>query len=145
MARLKKRAMWRSIGTSTSHNVETTITAELAKHADLLSSVVASFSSRALRALRSSSCGVVCIGLALTGCSKPADAPTKQSPTYKLRQVELPDLSHAVPSVQQQLRDGYTALKKRIDAPSASPDELALAYGQMGMLLMAAEYRGEAE
>jgi tetratricopeptide (TPR) repeat protein len=110
MARLKKRAMWRSIGTR--------------------------ISGRVLVGL---------VALTLAACSKPADAPTKPSPTYKLRQVELPDLSHAVPSVQQQLRDGYAALKNIVDAPSASPDELALAYGQMGMLLMAAEYRGEAE
>ena len=88
---------------------------------------------------------VIALVLTLTGCSKPADAPAKTSPTYTLRQVELPSLSRAAPSVQQQLRDGYASLKKKIDAPSTSPDELAVAYGQMGMLLMAAEYRGEAE
>jgi len=88
---------------------------------------------------------VVAIALAIGGCSKPADAPAKPSATYTLREVELPDLSHAVPSVKQQLRDGYATLKQKINAPAAAPDELALAYGQMGMLLMAAEYRGEAE
>src|SRR5436190_2612073 len=83
---------------------------------------------------------VILVALALAGCSKPADAPPP-SPTYTLRQVELPDVSRAATSVQQQLREGYATLKKKIDAPSASPDELGAAYGQMGMLLMAAEYR----
>jgi tetratricopeptide (TPR) repeat protein len=87
----------------------------------------------------------IVVVLVLAGCSKPAEAPAHSSPTYTLRQVELPDVSHAAASVQQQLRDGYAALKKKIDAPSASSEELGLAYGQMGMLLMAAEYRGEAE
>jgi tetratricopeptide (TPR) repeat protein len=87
-------------------------------------------------------CGSV---IAFAGCSKPADAPAKPSPTHTPRQVELPDLSHAAASVQTQLRDGYATFKKKVDAPSASADELGAAYGQMGMLLLAAEYRGEAE
>jgi tetratricopeptide (TPR) repeat protein len=82
--------------------------------------------------------------LAISGCSKP-EAPARPAPTYTLREVSLPDLSHAAPSVQQQLRDGYAALKKKIDAPATPSDELGAAYGQMGMLLLAAEYRGEAE
>ncbi len=86
-----------------------------------------------------------CVLVAVTACgTKPAVTATA-SPTYTLRPVELPDLAHAAPSVQQQLRDGYTALKKKLDAPATPPDELGAAYGQMGMLLMAAEYRGEAE
>ena len=82
--------------------------------------------------------------VAVVGCSKP-EAPAKPTPTYTLRQVTLPDLAHAAPSVQQQLRDGYAALKKKIDAPATPTEELGAAYGQMGMLLLAAEYRGEAE
>jgi len=78
-------------------------------------------------------------------CSSKPEAPANPSPTYTLREVTLPDLAHAAPSVQQQLRDGYARLKQKIDAPSTPPDELAAAYGQMGMLLLAAEYRGEAE
>ena len=62
-----------------------------------------------------------------------------------MRSVTLPDLSHAAPSVQQQLKDGYAALQAKVNATSTPPDEMAAAYGQMGMLLMAAEYRGEAE
>ena len=82
--------------------------------------------------------------LLAAGCSRP-DAPAKASPTYTLRKVTLPDLSRAAPSVQQQLREGYAALQKKVDGAATPADELGLAYGQLGMLLMAAEYRGEAE
>ncbi|HXD75725.1 MAG TPA: tetratricopeptide repeat protein [Vicinamibacterales bacterium] len=77
------------------------------------------------------------------GCSKPQ--PAKPSPTYTLRKLELPDLGHATSSVQQQLRDGYAQLQAKINAPSTPSEQLGQAYGQFGMLLMAAEYRGEAE
>jgi tetratricopeptide (TPR) repeat protein len=90
------------------------------------------------------SCSAVLVLALVVGCSKP-EAPAKPTPTYTLRQVSLPDLAHATPSVQQQLRDGYAALKKKIDAPATPTAELGVAYGQMGMLLLAAEYRDEAE
>jgi tetratricopeptide (TPR) repeat protein len=78
--------------------------------------------------------------------SKPEPPPpAKQAPTYTLRKITLPDLARAAPSVQQQLRDMYASLQTRVDAPNTPTDQLALAYGQMGMLLMAAEYREEAE
>jgi tetratricopeptide (TPR) repeat protein len=57
----------------------------------------------------------------------------------------LPDLSHATPSVQDQLREGYRALTRTIETPGTSPSDLGEAYGRMAMLLMAAEYRDEAE
>jgi len=91
---------------------------------------------------------VVVLALAVAACSaKPPEPaqPAKSARTYTLRKVTLPDLSHALPSVQQQLRDLYASLERKIGASSTPSDELALAYGQMGMLLMAAEYRGEAE
>jgi tetratricopeptide (TPR) repeat protein len=120
--------MWRSISTRRFDKLSvTTINAEVAKHAK--------------RALRWPLC---VLALAVAGCSKP-EAPPKPTPTYTLREVTLPDLSHAAPSVQQQLRDGYATLKKKIDAPATPTEELGAAYGQMGMLLLAAEYRGEAE
>ena len=67
-------------------------------------------------------------------------APT--SPT--LRKVSLPDLSHAAPSVQEPAPRGFAALTRSID-DRIRHAESAAAYGQMGMLLMAAEYRDEAE
>jgi tetratricopeptide (TPR) repeat protein len=74
-----------------------------------------------------------------------APAPAKPAATYTLRNVTLPDLSHAAPSVQQQIRDVYASLQSKITGTSTPKEQLALAYGQMGMILMAAEYRSEAE
>src|SRR5438874_1906818 len=83
--------------------------------------------------------------LAIAACSSKPAPPAKASPTYTLRKVTLPDLSHAAPSVQQQLRDGFARLEAKINGAATPTEELGAAYGQMGMLLMAAEYRGEAE
>src|SRR4029077_6516571 len=62
-----------------------------------------------------------------------------------LRPVALPELSRASESVRRQLRDAYASLTRKIADGSTGPSELGAAYGQMGMLLMAAEYRDEAE
>src|SRR5215467_4081395 len=78
--------------------------------------------------------------------SKPEPPPpAKQAPTYTLRKITLPDLARAAPSVQQQLRNMYASLQKKVDAANTPTDQLALAYGEMGTLLMAAEYREDAE
>src|SRR5262249_2185392 len=71
------------------------------------------------------------------GCRAPATPP--------LRPVALPDVSRAAESVQSQLRERYDAMARATANPKASPGELAAAYGRMGMLLMAAEYRDPAE
>jgi tetratricopeptide (TPR) repeat protein len=62
-----------------------------------------------------------------------------------LRPVSLPELSRASESVRRQLRDAYASLTRKVEEGSTSTSELAAAYGHMGMLLMAAEYRDEAE
>jgi len=62
-----------------------------------------------------------------------------------LRPVSLPDLSRASESVRRQLRDAYASLTRSIDESSTTSAQLAQAHGRMGMLLMAAEYRDEAE
>ena len=62
-----------------------------------------------------------------------------------LRAVSLPDLSGAADSVRAQITERYDALTRAAAEPKASPRELADAYGAMGMLLMAAEYREAAE
>ena len=66
-------------------------------------------------------------------------------PVAALRRVALPDLSHASPSVQDQLREGHAVLTRSIETAGIRPADLGDAYGRMGMLLMAAEYRDEAE
>ena len=88
------------------------------------------------------------IALFAGACSSKPEAPAppaKPASTYTLRKVTLPDLSHAAPSVQQQLQDVYASLQRKIDGTSTPNDQLALAYGQMGMILMAAEYNDQAE
>src|SRR4051812_18207169 len=136
MAGSKRRPMWRSIGTPIFGSAR--FPPEVRLKADTTSGGRSVY-------LQVDLLIAACVLLLAWGCSSKPAAPAKASPTYTLRQVTLPDLAHAVPSVQQQLRDGYARLKQKIDAPSTPPDELGAAYGQMGMLLLAAEYRGEAE
>ncbi|HJZ70932.1 MAG TPA: tetratricopeptide repeat protein [Vicinamibacterales bacterium] len=71
------------------------------------------------------------------GCRPPARPP--------LHAVSLPDLSRAAESVEAQLRERYASLTSVTANPRAPAGELADAFGTMGMLLMAAEYRDAAE
>jgi tetratricopeptide (TPR) repeat protein len=59
--------------------------------------------------------------------------------------VSLPDLAGASTAAQQQLRDAYAALTTKIEERGVSDADLGSAYGDMGKLLMAAEYRDAAE
>lgn len=58
--------------------------------------------------------------------------------------VTLPELSRVDPGVQAQVRERYETLKRAMDG-SSTPAELATAYGQLGMVLQAAEYHDVAE
>jgi len=82
----------------------------------------------------------VAVFAAATACSRPRGA-ERAAPGS----VSLPDLSRASESVKAQLRDSYASLTRTIGAQNATPSERAAAYGRMGMLFMAAEYRDEAE
>ena len=62
-----------------------------------------------------------------------------------LRPVTLPDLSRVSPSVRQQLTEQYAALTAAIEKTTVPDAELGAAYGEMGKLLMAAEFPAEAE
>ena len=77
---------------------------------------------------------------AAVACSRPGSE-ERTAPTP----VSLPDLTRASESVKAQLRDSYASLTRTIGARNATPSERATAYGRMGMLFMAAEYRDEAE
>jgi tetratricopeptide (TPR) repeat protein len=70
--------------------------------------------------------------------AKPADRQT-------LRPVTLPDLSKASPPVQQQVREAYALLNEAKGKPGIADADLARAYGDLGKLLMAAEFREAAE
>ena len=97
--------------------------------------------------------GSTMTGLLLSAaCSPPG--PTEQgSPTSGAlsqasgteRAVSLPDLSKATVSVQTQIRDRHSALLGTIGNRSAPPADRANAYGEMGKLLMAAQYLDAAE
>lgn len=86
----------------------------------------------------------VVIGLVLvvSACSAPAKP---ASARRALQPVLLPDVSRVSESVERQLRDRYASLTMKIQAPGTTPAELAEAYGEMGTLLMAAEYLDGAE
>jgi tetratricopeptide (TPR) repeat protein len=58
--------------------------------------------------------------------------------------ISFPDVSRAPASVQRQLRERFDALTREVERTSSGP-ALATAYGDMGMLFMAAEYTDAAE
>ena len=92
---------------------------------------------RARRTIARAARSAVAVWLLAAGCRAPSRP--------RLVAVSLPELEGAAESVRAQLRDRYAALTRATDNPKASPNELADAYGAMGMLLMAAEYREQAE
>jgi tetratricopeptide (TPR) repeat protein len=82
-----------------------------------------------------------------TGASAPPDSASRPAPVDRqtLRAVSLPELSKLDAPVQQQLRDGYAALTAKTGNPATSDADLGFGYGEMGKLLMAAEFRDAAE
>jgi tetratricopeptide (TPR) repeat protein len=84
-----------------------------------------------------------CRGDAVKPAAPPA-AVAASGGAAAIRPVTLPDLSRATPGVQRQLRERYASLMTTKAANPAAGD-LARAYGEMGMMFMAAEYNGEAE
>jgi tetratricopeptide (TPR) repeat protein len=59
--------------------------------------------------------------------------------------VTLPDLSQMAESAQKQIRDRHATLLRTIGTRSSSVADLGNAYGEMGKLLMAAQYADAAE
>ena len=76
---------------------------------------------------------------AIAGCGP------SRPPRDLLHQVSLPDLARATDRVQAQLRAQYASLTEKRQTPATPPAELATAFGEMGRLFMAAEYRHAAE
>jgi len=81
--------------------------------------------------------------VATVSCA-PSSAP-KIVDRGSLRAVVLPDLSRLEESVQAQLRERYDALTAKQQDPRAPAADLGNEYGEMGRLLMAAEFRDPAE
>jgi tetratricopeptide (TPR) repeat protein len=62
-----------------------------------------------------------------------------------LRPVGLPDLARVDETVQMQARERYARLTSVMKDPNAQSSDLASAYGELGMVLQAAEYFDAAE
>jgi len=56
------------------------------------------------------------------------------------RPVALPDVSRLAKSVQAQVRERHSALMAKLEGRTTPPAELGDAYGELGLILMAAEY-----
>ncbi len=82
------------------------------------------------------------IAIAVAGCASKRDATAERQ---ALKPVTLPDLSRAEASVQQQIQETHAALMAKANASGTNAPDLANAYGEMGKLLMAAEYLEAAE
>ena len=79
----------------------------------------------------------------LTGaCSAPPSAAT---PGRRLLAVSVPELTRVEAGVQEQIRQRYASLNSKLATSTASDAELATAYGELGMVLQAAEYFDAAE
>jgi tetratricopeptide (TPR) repeat protein len=82
---------------------------------------------------------VAVLAILCAGCSRPPQKPSVQA-------VALPDVSVLVqPAAREQLRSAYDALDAKIGDASTPAADLANAYGEMGRLLMAAEFTVAAE
>jgi tetratricopeptide (TPR) repeat protein len=96
--------------------------------------------------------GVMC--LSLTACGQNVTStpqisserpPNPPQVRNSLKPCSLPDAAGAGAAVQKQLQDRHSALMKVMQDPAASNEALAAAYGDLGKILMSAEYRDGAE
>lgn len=85
--------------------------------------------------------------MASGACRQPPDAAARSQPAAAspespdaLRDVTLPDLSNVDQAVREQAREMHESLQRARANANTPREELALAYGQLGMLLHAAEY-----
>src|SRR5437867_12781435 len=91
---------------------------------------------RPLAALVRLSAATCVWALVMGGCGSNRAVPAK---------VILPDLSRVAQSVRDQIASQYSASMQAIENPAASDADRAAAYAEIGVLLMAADYRGAAE
>jgi tetratricopeptide (TPR) repeat protein len=80
-----------------------------------------------------------------SAASAPASSTTSRATRQTLRHVSLPNLSNTGESARNQINDRYALLMTKVDNPDASALDLASAYGELGKILMAAEYFEVAE
>ena len=103
--------------------------------------------------LRSARSVVTAVALVAGACGSPREtesltataAPLETPDGRPLRSVVLPDLAKLAPSVQEQIRERHTSLMLKRGNRETPVPELSDAYGEMGKLLMAAEFADAAE
>lgn len=87
-------------------------------------------------------CGSANETTSLAGPSQPSSSRPDRT---ALHRVSLPDLSGAAAPVQRQLNEAFASLTAKAQNPMTADSDLGAAYGEMGKLLMAAQFRGTAE
>ena len=89
----------------------------------------------------------ICVLLILLGgCARQREAPTGSPDNARAMQpCLLPDLGSAVEPVQLQLRERYASVAAKVNDKSTPAPALAAAYGELGKLLMAAEFLDAAQ
>jgi tetratricopeptide (TPR) repeat protein len=98
---------------------------------------VASLTRLALQAI-----GVTTL-LAVSACHQPPTVPPP-APAVVIHSIALPDLGNAPAPLQQLVRERYAAAERAGTSPAPDPSR-ARAYGELGMVLLAAEYFPTAE
>jgi tetratricopeptide (TPR) repeat protein len=79
--------------------------------------------------------------------TSPAQTRSTATPADRqaMRAVSLPDLSRMEKPVQEQMREAYSSLLLKRENPATPASDLGHAYGELGNLLLAAEYLDAAE
>src|ERR1700733_8104886 len=98
-----------------------------------------------LAAVLAGACGSNGGTIASTSASTSSSPPEASPDRRTVKAISLPDLSGVEPSVARQLRDGYASLTATMQKSTTTDADLGTAYGEMGRLLLAAEYRDAAE
>jgi tetratricopeptide (TPR) repeat protein len=109
---------------------------------------------RLLAALTTLSCTQLALAIACTSSNDTGappetqavlkDAKPAKTSDQEVRPVSLPDLSRSPRQVQEQVRERFAVVEQAIEG-KAPAEELARAYGEVGVILMAAEYPAVAE
>lgn len=86
-----------------------------------------------------------CGGAGSSGSGRPAATAPAAFEWSGPQPVDQPDLSRLAPPVQAQVRERYDAVSRAAGDPGASSPVLGDAYGELGLILMAAGYRDRAE
>jgi tetratricopeptide (TPR) repeat protein len=88
--------------------------------------------------------GICVLACFIVACGGAQDA-SREAARPVLQPVRLPVMASAAEPVQKQIRERDASLRAALDRPNAAPADLADAFGDLGKLLIAAEYYDAAE